>query len=79
MHLAVALTCLIVPIITNTWELTNTQPFWPLLVIGCVLIWVSLVLLMQIHANWNYRRLLEARSLRSPSHPRRPRGLKALA
>jgi hypothetical protein len=54
--LPVALTGLIVPSIGNTWELTNTQPNWPLLLIGVALFCVSLVLLMQIHANWVYRK-----------------------
>jgi hypothetical protein len=34
MHLAVSLTCLLVAIIGNTWELTYNPPRWPVLVIG---------------------------------------------
>jgi hypothetical protein len=47
MQLAIALTCLLVPLVGNAWELTYSPPRRPVLVIGCMLVWVSLTLLMQ--------------------------------
>ena len=47
MKLTLALTCLIVPIIGNTWELTYSPPCWPVLLIGFVLVSVALTLLME--------------------------------
>jgi hypothetical protein len=65
--LAVALVCLLISIVGNTWELTYSHPRWPVLVIGVALFWVAMVLLMQIHANWKYRQLLKPRDLSPPN------------
>jgi hypothetical protein len=51
MHLAVALVCLIVPLVGNTWELLYSPPRWPVLVIGVALFYVAMLLLMA-HASW---------------------------
>jgi hypothetical protein len=47
MKLLIALTCFLVAVVGNTWELTYSPPRWPVLVIGFAFVWVALTLLME--------------------------------